>query len=238
MMTTTSPVEQEMSVYSLSNYKYGTQDAYYLSEELHDENIDITRAQLKEDEVSELNPKCVMSVLERACRDGGRRDTVQAVLLTHVHGHPHVLLMENVVTGVFSLPGGQVSAGKDSVDGLCSCLDEVLEPYHDSRQPFPITDKYPEPTRPEWHIGPLVAQWWRPHFENNLYPYVPAHVKNPAECIKIYLVTLPQSCALATGRYYKLTAVAFYDIFANEQRFGPIIASIPQILSRYNLSFK
>lgn len=230
--------QAEIPVYSLSNYKYGTQDVYHLSEELHDENIDLTRAQLKEDEVSEFNPKCVMDVLKRTCRESGRRDTVQAILLTHIHGHPHILLMENVVTGVFSLPGGQVSMGKSSADGLRSCLDEALRPFHDTCQPFPIMEEYAEPTWPEWNVGPLVAQWWRPHFENNLYPYVPAHVKNPAECIKIYLVTLPQSCALGTGRYYKLTAVAFYDIFANEQRFGPIIASIPQILSRYNLSFK
>ena len=54
----------------------------------------------------------------------GMRRSVEAVLLVHEHGLPHVLLLQ-LGTTFFKLPGGELNTGEDPVDGLKRLLNEV-----------------------------------------------------------------------------------------------------------------
>lgn len=54
----------------------------------------------------------------------GMRRSVEGVLLVHEHGLPHVLLLQ-LGTTFFKLPGGELNAGEDEVEGLKRLLSEV-----------------------------------------------------------------------------------------------------------------
>lgn len=53
---------------------------------------------------------------------------------------------------------------------------------------------------------------------------------------QLYLVKLPQQCFFAVPRNYKLLAVPLYELYDNVQRYGVMISSIPQALSRYRFN--
>lgn len=55
----------------------------------------------------------------------GMRRSVEGVLLVHEHGLPHVLLLQ-LGTTFFKLPGGELNAGEDEVEGLKRLLTEVI----------------------------------------------------------------------------------------------------------------
>jgi len=151
----------------------------------------------------------------------GRRRSVEGVLLVHEHGHPHVLLLQ-IGNTFFKLPGGKVKPGESDIDGLKRKLDSKLAPPGES-----YTEK------PDWIIEDIVSVWWRPNFETLMYPYVPPHITQPKECKRIYLVRLPQKCVFAVPRNLQLLAVPLFELYDNSQRYGPIISTLPQALSRF-----
>ncbi|KOB67658.1 Cleavage and polyadenylation specific factor 5 [Operophtera brumata] len=51
--------------------------------------------------------------------------SVEGVLLVHEHGLPHVLLLQ-LGTAFFKLPGGELNPGEDEIDGLKRLLTETL----------------------------------------------------------------------------------------------------------------
>jgi hypothetical protein len=50
----------------------------------------------------------------------------------------------------------------------------------------------------------------------------------------MFLVHLPDKCYFAVPKNYKLVAVPLFEIYDHVQRYGPVISSIPQLLSRFN----
>jgi len=69
------------------------------------------------------------------------------VLLVHEHGLPHVLLLQ-LGTTFFKLPGGELNPGEDEVEGLKRLMTETLG----------RTDG----TTTEWTIEDTIGNWWRP----------------------------------------------------------------------------
>ena len=55
---------------------------------------------------------------QRRFRQAGVRRTVEALLLVHLHGHPHLLLLRKAGGADFVLPGGRLRPGEGGV--LCS----------------------------------------------------------------------------------------------------------------------
>jgi hypothetical protein len=92
-----------------------------------------------------------------------------------------------------------------------------------------------EHLKPEWHIGEVLGTYYRPNFENIMYPYCPAHIERPKEIRRLYLVQLPEKCFLAVPKNYRLVAVPLFEIYDHMQRYGPVISAIPQLLSRFNI---
>eukprot|EP00697_Spironema_sp_BW2_P014590 gnl/Spiro4/5064_TR2525_c0_g1_i1.p1 gnl/Spiro4/5064_TR2525_c0_g1~~gnl/Spiro4/5064_TR2525_c0_g1_i1.p1 ORF type:complete len:252 (+),score=49.28 gnl/Spiro4/5064_TR2525_c0_g1_i1:146-901(+) len=169
-------------------------------------------------------------------REGLRR-TVEGVLLVHHHNHPHVLLL--CIGGTFfKLPGGRLRPGENECDGLKRKLNNKLAPHpqHNHNPHLHLHHSGPLATSamPEWEIGDLLAQWWRPKFEPLIYPYIPPHVTKPKECRKLFLVQLPERCTFAKPMNLDLVAVPLHLLYDNAPQYGPIISTLPQILARYN----
>lgn len=89
--------------YPLTNYTFGTKEPLF--------------------EKDPSVPSRFQRMREEFDRIGMRR-SVEGVLLVHEHGLPHVLLLQ-LGTTFFKLPGGELNAGEDEVEGLKRLLTEV-----------------------------------------------------------------------------------------------------------------
>ena len=210
-----------INLYPINNYSFGTKDTQVEK----DKNVIEKMKRMKENFSTE-----------------GTRKSVEGVLLVHVHQHPHVLLLK-IGENFYKLPGGKVTSTEGEIFSLKKKLDNKLT----SNQSI---------DKPEWEVGDLAAVWWRSNFENSFvnfslcclfffylsfsskYPYIPPHVSKPKEMRQIFVVGLPEKCYFAVPKNFKLIAVPLYDLYSNARRFGPIIASIPQALSRYNFVYR
>ncbi len=104
-------------------------------------------------------------------------------------------------------------------------------------------------------VGECVANWWRPDFEAELYPYVPPHITRPKESKRVFVVHLPEKCYFAVRRLLhcaaralrltlrplqvpknlKLLAVPLFELYQNE-RYGQVVASVPACISRFHIN--
>lgn len=48
-----------------------------------------------------------------------------------------------------------------------------------------------------FQVGECVGTFWRPNFDVNLYPYLPAHITKPKEVKRLYIIPLPERCYFA-----------------------------------------
>lgn len=190
-----------ITLHPLSNYTFGTKDALFEK----DPSVP-ARFQRMRDEFARI----------------GMRRSVEGVLLVHEHRLPHVLLLQ-LGTTFFKLPGGELQAGEDDVDGLKRLMFETLGKKDGSKD--------------DWLIGENISNWWRPNFEPPQYPYVPPHVTEPKEHKRLFLITLPEHALFAVPKNYKLVAAPLFELYDNAQGYGPIISSLPQAMSRFNLSY-
>jgi len=162
-------------------------------------------------------------------REGARR-IVEAILLVNQHNHPHVLLLQSGGGGpgqsaTFKLPGGKLRHGEGEAEGLARKLHNKLSPAS-------------ERMRKDWECLECVARWHRPGFEPNYYPYLPAHVTRPKETRAVFACQLPDAAMFAVPRNLKLLAVPLFELYANENRYGAIVASVPHHVSRFNLNLE
>ncbi|OAF66175.1 Cleavage and polyadenylation specificity factor subunit 5 [Intoshia linei] len=147
----------------------------------------------------------------------GMRRSTEGVLVVHENRLPHILLLQLGNT-FFKLPGGELMANEDPRTGLKRLLDETI-----GRQ-----DGVPM----NWKIDHCISTWWRPNFDASQYPYIPAHVTKPKEMKIIYMVELPDRAVFAVPKNYKLVAAPLFEIYDNGPGYGPIIATLPQTISR------
>lgn len=108
----------------------------------------------------------------------------------HEHNHPHVLMLQ-IASAFFKLPGEYLRPGEDEVQGLMDRLDERLQPVDEEPQSYGPNGEGRGQPQGEWEVGDCLATWWRPGFETFMYPYVPPHITKPKECKKLFLVQMP-----------------------------------------------
>uniref|UniRef100_A0A1B6DZ49 Cleavage and polyadenylation specificity factor subunit 5 n=1 Tax=Clastoptera arizonana TaxID=38151 RepID=A0A1B6DZ49_9HEMI len=149
-------INRPINLYPLTNYTFGTKEPLFEK----DPSVP-ARFQRMRDEFEKI----------------GMRRSVEGVLLVHEHGLPHVLLLQ-LGTTFFKLPGGELNPGEDEVDGLKRLLTETL-----GRQ---------DGVKQEWTIEDTIGNWWRPNFEPPQYPYVPPHITKPKEHKRLFLVQLAE----------------------------------------------
>eukprot|EP00884_Botryococcus_braunii_P015897 jgi/Botrbrau1/2991/Bobra.0026s0051.1 len=160
--------------------------------------------------------------LKSMYKQEGLRRSAFAVMLVNQHHFPHLLLFKRQ-DGSFALPGGKLKPGEDEVEGLKRKLAGKLSP----ETPSLIT---------EWEVGECVASFWRPYHTPPVYPYVPAHITNPKEVVKLFAVPLPERCYFAVPEEWELIAVPMHELYHSVDRFGPYIAVIPDALSRFRIT--
>ncbi|UYV76127.1 NUDT21 [Cordylochernes scorpioides] len=197
MVRNTDTGARTTSLYPLSNYTFGTKEPLYE----RDPSVP-ARFQRMREEYNKF----------------GMRRSVEGVLLVHEHGLPHVLLLQ-LGTTFFKLPGGELNVGEDDVEGLKRLLTEILGRVDGLQQP-------------DWLIEDNVGNWWRPNFEAPQYPYIPPHITKPKEHRKLFLVQLPDKALFAVPKNHKLVAAPLFELYDNAQGYGPVISSLPQVLSR------
>lgn len=93
--------------YPLSNYTFGSKDPLFEK----DPSVE-ARFQRLRDEFEKI----------------GQRRSVEGVFLVHEHNLPHVLLLQ-LGTAFFKLPGGELNPGEDEIEGLKRLLTEVIKFY-------------------------------------------------------------------------------------------------------------
>lgn len=128
--------------------------------------------------------------LQNNYEDFGMRRTCEAVLLVWEHNHPHVLMVQ-IASAFFKLPGEYLRPGEDEVQGLMDRLDERLQPTDEEPSSYGPNGEGQGQAKGDWEVGDCLATWWRPGFETFMYPYVPPHITKPKECKKLFLVTMP-----------------------------------------------
>lgn len=126
-------------------------------------------------------------------------------------------------TTFFKLPSGELNPGEDEKEGMLRIVNNTL-----GRE---------DGVQTEWTIGNVVANWWRPNFEAPQYPYIPAHITRPKEHKRLYVVQLPEKALFSVPRNYKLVAAPLFELYDNSTGYGPVIASLPQVLSRFNFVY-
>jgi len=100
-------LNRTINLYPLTNYTFGTKEPLFEK----DPSVP-ARFQRMRDEFEKI----------------GMRRSVEGVLLVHEHGLPHVLLLQ-LGTTFFKLPGGELNAGEDEVEGLKRLLTERCLQY-------------------------------------------------------------------------------------------------------------
>ncbi|CAK9295224.1 unnamed protein product [Gordionus sp. m RMFG-2023] len=195
---TSLTLNRSLNLYPLTNYTFGTKEAL-----LEKDASVAARFQRMRDEFDKL----------------GMRRSVEAVLLVHEHHLPHVLLLQ-LGTTFFKLPGGELKPGEDEVEGLKRLLKET------------VGNKQDDSILTDWVVEDTLGNWWRPNFEPPQYPYIPPHVTKPKEHKKLFLCQLPDKALFAVPKNYKLVAAPLFELFDNSAGYGPVISSLPQALSR------
>ena len=59
----------------------------------------------------------------------------------------------------------------------------------------------------------MVGQWWRPSSDVRMYPYCPAHVTEPRESRKLFLIPLPETCTFYVPKNMKLVAIPLHELY-------------------------
>jgi cleavage and polyadenylation specificity factor subunit 5 len=138
-----------------------------------------------------------------------------------VHGCAHVLLLEH--GNELRLPGGRLRAGEAEADGLRRKLQSKLG----ASQPELAV---------RWDISELLAAFHRPHFTEHLYPFQPPHVTRLKEVHRLFAVQLPEHATFAVPKPSRLVAVPLFELHDNAARYGPVLASVPALLSRLQMN--
>mmetsp|Transcript_25868 Transcript_25868/g.49165 ORF Transcript_25868/g.49165 Transcript_25868/m.49165 type:complete len:203 (-) Transcript_25868:270-878(-) len=162
-----------------------------------------------------------MVVLKDKYEAEGMRRSVEAIVLVHEHNHPHILMLQ-YGPQQWRLPGGRLRPGEGEIEGLQRKLTNKLSPSVGMEV--------------DWEISECAGTWWRPNFENVLYPYCPPHITRPKESKKLYVVQLSEKCTFAVPKNLKLLAVPLFELYDKSQRYGPSIATVPHLLSRFNMN--
>ncbi|GFQ06599.1 pre-mRNA cleavage factor im 25 kDa subunit 1 [Phtheirospermum japonicum] len=153
----------------------------------------------------------------------GMRNCVAAVIVVELFKHPHLLLLQEQNT-IYKLPGGRLRPGESDIDCLKRKLSSKLSAGEDGRGP-------------EWEVGECLGMWWRPDFEALVYPYLPPNIKRPKECTKLFLVKLPPSRRFIVPKSFRILAIPLCQLHDHEETYGPIVSTVPQLLSKFTFNF-
>eukprot|EP00041_Stephanoeca_diplocostata_P008707 m.128755 g.128755 ORF g.128755 m.128755 type:complete len:216 (-) comp17444_c0_seq2:250-897(-) len=165
--------------------------------------------------------------LKDAYAKAGMRRSVHAVMLVNNHKHPHILLLQ-VKQGTYKLPGADLLPGEVEEVGMSRILNDLFAGPKEEGDESESTDS--------WPIVDTLAEWWRPYFDNKLYPYVPVHCTKPKEEAKVMLIQLPEKRSFFVPDNFKLVAVPLFLLYESKD-YAKMIGALPQLLSRFSFNY-
>ncbi|CBF73767.1 cleavage and polyadenylation specificity factor subunit 5 [Aspergillus nidulans FGSC A4] len=160
--------------------------------------------------------------LEEHYEKHGMRRTCEGILVCHEHNHPHVLMLQ-IANAFFKLPGDYLLHDDDEIEGFKRRLNERLAPVGSQFSGEGVNE--------DWEIGDTLAQWWRPNFETFIKDQMSLVGHDMLMCLRV------AAEVLSVPKNMKLLAVPLFELYDNNQRYGPQLSSIPHLLSRYNFEF-
>uniref|UniRef100_A0A8D1DXJ7 Uncharacterized protein n=1 Tax=Sus scrofa TaxID=9823 RepID=A0A8D1DXJ7_PIG len=89
----------------------------------------------------------------------------------------------------------------------------------------------------DWVTDDCIGNGWRPNSEPPRCPYIPAHITKPKQHKTLFLVQFQEKALFAVPKNYKLVATPLFELYDNAPRYGPIISSLPQLLSTNMIMF-
>lgn len=210
--------------------------------------------------------------LRARCHEEQCVQSVEGVLITHLHRHPHIILLKQTATKVsrdptgtrvlpptqahadvsYRLPGGRCRRGEQEEMCLLRKLGRHL--LNDPKAPLVHPESMAGPSDTVVEVGPtftseahnyfrvgeVLAKWYRPHFSPLMYPYVPSHISTSSvkEVRTVFLVHLgPMVYFSMAQQDVELVAVPLFDLYENSAKYGPIVASLPALLSRVLVNY-
>jgi cleavage and polyadenylation specificity factor subunit 5 len=153
----------------------------------------------------------------------GMRRTVRAVMVVHSDSVPHYLVFQQKSeSGTLQsfLFGGKLQEGESERDGMARLLKSFI-----------LKSKSGDVC--EWRVGESLGKFWRPDFDENVYPYIPPHVTRPKEEITLLQIILPPKCVFALRKHVTVTAMPLHDILRDSSKLHPLIGSLPSLTSKY-----
>ncbi|CAN1180578.1 Pre-mRNA cleavage factor Im 25 kDa subunit 2 [Linum perenne] len=151
----------------------------------------------------------------------GMRTSVEAILLVQEHNHPHILLLQ-IGNTFCKLPGGRLKPGENGITSLPIMLNSyngAMEILH-STLLTSLTE----------------IEGLKRKLTSKLGANSPTLVPEWQECKKLYIVHLSEREYFAVPKNLKLLAVPLFELYDNVQRYGPVISTIPQQLSRFQFN--
>lgn len=250
--TPLSQLNRSIHLYPLTNYTFGTKEPLFEK----DPSVP-ARFQRMRDEFERIGMRrsvegvLLVRYIVHICTSLYYCSVYLFVMLilfqVHEHGLPHVLLLQ-LGTTFFKLPGGELNAGEDEIEGLKRLLSETLGRQDGIRQDWVIEDTIGYIRFivvyficmlrcVSFHYFMSSGNWWRPNFEPPQYPYIPPHITKPKEHKRLFLVQLQDKALFAVPKNYKLVAAPLFELYDNSQGYGPIISSLSQSLCRFNFIY-
>ncbi|KAK2196511.1 Cleavage-polyadenylation specificity factor subunit 5 [Babesia duncani] len=109
----------------------------------------------------------------------GMRTSAFGLVLCHIKGFPHAILVRNAATESLGFLGGKCKSYMDPKEELLTKLMRFVPAK--GTLPHQLDMKK---TRESIAIGEFLAEMWRIDLESNLLPYLPVHVNRPIERTK------------------------------------------------------
>ncbi|KAI9230178.1 MAG: Cleavage/polyadenylation specificity factor subunit 5 [Piptocephalis tieghemiana] len=197
------------NIHPLTNYTFGTKEPQ------PEEDASVTAR---------------MERLEKDFSVNGMRRSVDAVMVVHDHGHPHVLMFQ-IAAQFYKLPGGYIKK-EDEEDDEATALKKILTKQLSWEQ-FSNSDGAVDS---DWELEGCLSTWWRPNFETFMYPYIPPHVSHPKERRQVWLVKLPPQKSLIVPQNMRLVAVPLIELYDNTSRYGAQLSALPHAMSNWSFN--
>ncbi len=159
---------------------------------------------------------------KRRYETDGCRLTVAAVLLAHVDGVAHVLLLrkrDEKQRECFGLPQTRIRTGEEATKSLSRSLNKNVSKEQ------------------SWTVLAQIGKFVRPEFNAAIYPYELPHVSHPKEVMSLFLVQMERFTAFTVGQSAVVVAVPLTQLYKADSKYGDVIAALPLFLSRFAFVF-
>jgi cleavage and polyadenylation specificity factor subunit 5 len=129
---------------------------------------------------------------------------------------------------------GRDLLGENSKDNQNNGDTSAVDPFDSAPAPRSVQQRSAEAV---FHVSEILGEWVRPNIDRMMYPYLPAHISEAKEKRTIFLVRAPEEAVFTVREpNVDVVAVPLFELYENAAKYGSVLASLPQLLSRLLLN--